>query len=132
MASRFIGMALVFIAAGFAVAGVTSTHEQLAQKMLASLDKITQVLLTIDGEDVAKDAKPALRKAADSWIEARVQAAKLPPPEREEKERLVKIYRTKIDATLKKMFIEIQRVSVIPGGKDALTEIAGVLKKDEK
>ena len=30
------------------------------------------------------------------------------------------------------MFLEIRRVENIPGGKDALKEIAGVLKKDSK
>ena len=49
---------------------------------------------------------------------------------KEEKERLVKLYKTKLDQTLKKLFVEIQRVSVITGGKEALMEIAGVLKKD--
>ena len=127
MALRLVAVTVLLVAA----LGSPS-HEQLAEKMLASLDKITMVLKGIEGDDAAKDAKPELRKAADSWIEARAQAGKLPPPEKDEKERLVKIYRPKIDATLKKMFIEIQRVSVIPGGKDALKEIAGVLKKDEK
>ena len=70
--------------------------------------------------------------SAKTWVDERARAAKLVPPDRAEKERLTKIYRPKIDEALKKMFLEIRRVEIIPGGKDALKEIRGVLSKDEK
>ena len=49
---------------------------------------------------------------------------------RDEKTRLEKLYKPKLEEALKKMFGEVRRVEGIPGGKDALKEIAGVLKKD--
>jgi hypothetical protein len=33
---------------------------------------------------------------------------------------------------MRKMFIEVRRVENIPGGKEVLKEISGVLKKDDK
>ena len=132
MASRWWGVGILLIAAGLAGAGEGSPYEQAVKKMLGSLDKITSALKTIESEDTAKSAGPDLRKAADTWVEARAKAAKLPPPERDEKERLAKLYKPKMDEALKKMFTEIQRVNGIPGGKEALKEIASVLKKDGK
>ena len=132
MASRWWGIGILLFAGGLAGAGDGSPYEQTMQKMLSSLDKINTALKSIDTEETAKNAQPDLRKAADTWVEARARAAKLPPPERDEKERLTKLYKPKFDDALKRMVTEIQRVNVVPGGKEALKEIAGVLKKDGK
>jgi hypothetical protein len=132
MMSRCLGVGIVLIACGIGTAGEPSRHEELVKAMLASLDQIGKTLKAIDVEDAAKAAKPELRKAADAYVEARNQAQKLPPPEKDEKERLARLYRLKIDESVKKMLVEVQRVSIIPGGRDALKEIEGVLKKDGK
>ena len=126
------GVGLVMLALGFARAGEASPHEQAILRMLGNLHEIGKILQSIETEEGAEAAKPDLRKAAKNWIEARAKTAKMPPPERAEKERLTKIYKPKVDDALKKMFTEIRRVEVIPGGKDALKEIRGVLSKDEK
>ena len=109
-----------------------SPYEKTLKDMIGAVDSIGVTLKTIVDEDTAAASKPALRKANDAFVDARTKAGKLQPPEREEKARLEKLYKPKLEEALKRMFSEIRRVEVIPGGKDALKEIAGVLKKDEK
>src|ERR1043165_1128829 len=128
MKTRGWGIGLLLVAAGFGMAGEEPTHEQVIQKMIGSLNEISKILKSIEPEDTAKKARSELRKAATNWIEARAKAAKMQPPERQEKERLAKIYKPKIDEALKKLFVEMGRVEVIPGGKEALKEISEILK----
>jgi hypothetical protein len=109
-----------------------SPYEKTLKAMIGAVDSIGITLKGISDEDTAQAAKPALRKANDAFVDARTMAGKLPPPEKEEKTRLEKIYKPKLEESLKRMFSETRRVELIPGGKDALKEIAGVLKKDEK
>jgi hypothetical protein len=131
MRSHGWAVVLVLGVVGFASAGDTP-HEAALQQMLGSLDEITKILKKIEGEEQANAAKPDLRKAGDGWIEARAKAAKLQPPERAEKERLTKIYKPKLEDSMKRFFTEVRRVENIPGGKEAMKEISGVLKKDGK
>jgi len=126
------GIVVTLFAVGFALAGEESPHEQTILKMLKSVDTISDELKKIVDEDTATAAKAELRKAADGWIDARAKAAKLQPPEKAEKVRLEKIYKPKIEESMRKMFTQTRRVELIPGGKEALKEIAGVLKKDRK
>jgi hypothetical protein len=125
------GCAVVMLVALGMAGGENSPYEKAIQKMIGSLDEIAVTLKTIVDEDTAGAAKPDLRKSATVWIETRAKAAKLQPPEKEEKARLEKLYKPKLEESMRKMFIEIRRVESVPGGKDALKEIGGVLKKDE-
>ena len=126
-------IALALVALGVAGAGEESPHEQAIQKMLGSLDRISAELKKIVDEESALAAKPELRKDAASYLETRAKAAKMQPPEKAEKVRLEKLYKPKIEESLKNLFTQTRRVELIePGGKDALKEIAGVLKKDGK
>jgi hypothetical protein len=123
---------LIIGVAGLASAVQESTYEKSVVQMLTSLDEIGKILKGIEGEEMANAARPLLRKAAETWNEARAAAAKMQPPEREEKERLTRLYKPKIEESVRKMLAEVRRVEVIPGGRDALKEIRSVLKKDEK
>jgi hypothetical protein len=123
---------LMTLAFGAAFAGEGTPHEKIMVQMIGNLDEIAKSLKTIIDEDSAEASKAELRKSAKSWIEARTRAAKLQPPEKTEKVRLEKLYKPKLEESLRKMFMEVRRVENIPGGKEALKEIAGVLKKDEK
>jgi hypothetical protein len=113
-------------------AGEGSPHEKVIQEMIGSAESIGVTLKTIIDEDSAAAAKPNLRKAADTFTAARSRAEKLQPPEKDEKARLEKLYKPKLKEALEKMFTEVRRVENIPGGKEALKEISGVLKKDSK
>ena len=73
-----------------------------------------------------------LRKAAGKWQLIKKKAEGLPPPSKEEKDRLAKQYKTKLEEAQKKLFGEVARVSAIAGGRQALLEISGVLEKKGK
>jgi hypothetical protein len=118
--------------AAWIVAAQGSPYEQALQQGVDGLEKIGTTLKTIVDEESAAAAKPALRKSADAFVESKAKAAKLPPPEKEEKARLEKQFKPKFDEAIKKMNTEIRRVESIPGGKEALKEIAHALKKDDK
>lgn len=132
MKRRAGSIGIVLAAVAILGAGAGSPYEKAMQKMIDSTDSIGTTLKTVIDEDSAAAAKQPLRAAAKNWIEARAKASKLAPPERDEKTRLEKLYKPKLEESLKKMFTEIRRVENIPGGKEALKEIAGVLKKDGK
>jgi hypothetical protein len=132
MKTRAWSLGIVLVAVGFAGGAQDSPYEQALQQVVESFDKIGVTLKTIVDEESAAAAKPDLRKSAASFLEARTKAAKMPPPEKDEKVRLEKLYKPKLDASMKKMFTEVRRVEAIPGGKDALKEISVVLKKDGK
>lgn len=132
MNTRIWSVGIILVALGIAAAGEGSPHEQVIQKTLGTLDAIAAELTKIVDEESAVAAKPELRKAATTWAEIQARAKKLQPPDKDEKARLEKLYKPKIDETLKKLLIQKVRVEVIPGGKDALKEISSVLKPDGK
>ena len=132
MNTRIWSVAIFLIALGFAAAGEGSPHEQVIQKTLGTLDSITAELTKIMDEDTALAAKPELRKVAKEWAETQAKAKKMQPPEKAEKLRLEKLYKPKIDESMKKLRGQTTRVEVIPGGKDALKEISSILKPDGK
>jgi len=125
-----VGGLVLFIS--MAPAGGEPSHEDIVKQMLAGLDKITMSLTTITNEESAEAAKPELRKAAKEWVELRAKVEKLPPPPREEKDRLDKEYKEKLVTARKKLVAEQIRVQNIPGGPEALKEIRGVLAKTMK
>src|SRR5271166_3837461 len=116
MKLRAGSLAVMLLAVGAAAAGEGSPYEKAIQKMIGSLDEIAASLKTVIDEDSAGAAKPDLRKSAAVWIETRAKAAKLQPPEKDEKARLEKIYKPKLEEAMRKMFIEVRRVENIPGG----------------
>jgi hypothetical protein len=132
MKIRAAGVAILLLGLGCVAAGEASPYEKTLQTMIGSLDVIAKSLRTIIDEDTAGAAKADLRKSAGVWIEARAKAGKLPPPEKDEKVRLEKIYKPKLEEALRKLNIEVRRVENIPGGKEALKEIGGVLKKKDE
>ena len=125
-----IGAAL--LSAGIVTATQGSPHDQALKQALDSFDSINKTLMSIKDEESAGAARPELKKAADSYLDARAKGDKLPPPEKDEKDRLTKLYKPKFTMALEKMSTQIRRVEVIPGGKEALKEIALVLKKEGK
>src|SRR5262252_4830958 len=108
------GVLVLFISS--APAGGEPSHEDIVKQMLAGLDKITMTLTTITNAESAEAAKPELRKAAKEWVELRAKVEKLPPPPREEKDRLDKEYKEKLATARKKLVAEQIRVQNIPGG----------------
>ena len=96
------------------------------------MDALATTLSTIQDEETAKTAKPELRKIAGKWSEIKKSAEALPPPSKEDKDRLAKQYKMKLEEAQKKLFGQVARVQQIPGGRDALLEISSVLTKKAK
>ena len=112
--------------------GGKATFEDVVKQMLETMDSLTTTLATIKDGDTAKGAQPELRKIAGKWKLIKKSAEGLPPPAKEEKDRLTKLYKTKLEEAQKKLFGEAARVSAIPGGRDAILEISTVLEKKAK
>jgi hypothetical protein len=125
-------MVVLAVVAVVAAGGAAPTHDEVVKQMLTTLEKLTTTLTPITNAGTADAAKPELRKTAQAWVELRAKAEKLPPPTREEKTRLEKEYKGKIEAAQRKLFAEVVRVQNLPGGTDALKEIRGVLSKPMK
>ena len=126
MLPRIAGSVLLLTLVGIASAGGAS-HETVVKLMVLHLDQMSKQLTAVVDADTAKAARPELKKLADEWKTTKFRAATLLPPEPAVKERLAKEYRPQFDAALKKLLGQAQRVQDVPGGRDALQEISGVL-----
>src|SRR5262245_21891526 len=82
------GVVILLAAISITRAGQESPHEESLRQAVESFEKIGVTLKKITSEATAAAAKPELRKSADAFVQARMKAAKLPQPEKEEKLRL--------------------------------------------
>jgi hypothetical protein len=112
--------------------GEKTSFEDVVKQMLETMDSLTTTLATIRDEETARAAHPELRKTAGNWQVIKKKAEGLPPPSKEEKDRLSMQYKTKLEEAQKKMFGEVGRVGAIPGGREALLEISALLGKKSK
>jgi hypothetical protein len=112
--------------------GEKTSFEDVVKQMLETMDSLTTTLATIRDEETARAAHPELRKTAGKWQVIKKKAEGLPPPSKEEKDRLSTQYKTKLEEAQKKMFGEVGRVGAIPGGREALLEISALLGKKSK
>lgn len=121
----------VLVALGVALAplaaGEESPHELAVKQVLKSLDKLTMALSGVKDAETAQAARPGLRKAAKDWTELKAKTALLPPPDKAEKDRLVKDYKSKMDDAIKKYYVEVGRVFSFEAGKDVLMELKPVV-----
>jgi hypothetical protein len=109
-----------------------SPQAALVQQMLDVMDKLTTSLATVKDQQSADAARPELRKLAKEWTALRDKAEKVPPPAREEKDRLEKDFKTKLEGAQRKLSGEVARVQAVPGGRAALEEIRSVLTRPTK
>jgi biopolymer transport protein ExbB/TolQ len=114
------------------VHGGESAFADVIKEVIVTLEKMTATLATIQDQETAKAARPELRKTAAKWQEIRDKEDKLKPPAKEEKDRLEKEYKEKLQTAIKKLMREFERVKRVPGGTEALQEISSVLKKKTK
>ncbi|GEM_PF-4769326 len=127
---KITAVVALFLTVAALSAGGGPTHEEVAKQLLTVMDKISVSLASITSQESADAAKPELRKAAKEFLAVRAQAEKLPPPSREEKNRLEKEFKGKIEAATKKLAGERVRVrNISPGGPEALEEIRSVFDK---
>ncbi len=108
-------------------AGEETPHELAVKQVLKSLDKLTVALSAVKDADTAQAARPELRKAAKDWTDLKAKTALLPPPDKAEKDRLVKEYKGKMDEAIKKYYGEVGRVFSIQAAKEVLMELKPVV-----
>ncbi len=112
--------------------GKATPYEVVIKQTLETMDTLTKTLKSIRDLDTAKSAKAELAKTAEQWHGVQKKSAELPPPAKEEKDRLAKLYKMKLEEAQKNLFGEAARVRNIPGGPDVLLAISGVLDKKAK
>jgi hypothetical protein len=112
--------------------GTVSEHEAIVKDMLATLGRVNKILEEITDEDTAAAARPDLKKAGLRLRDLRKKALQVKQPSKEEKERLEKQYRGKFAVVLDRLRVESRRVREIPGGADAVKEIAAEVEKKGK
>jgi len=129
---RLLGVAILVVSGlvvGSATGGPPASFADVVKEMLSTMEKMTTSLAGIMDEETAKSARPELLKAATGWQEIRQKADKMKPPTRDEKAKLEKEYKEKLQLAQKKLFAEIARVKGVPGGREALKEVSAALGK---
>lgn len=130
---RYFGKVLVLFLAGVSFAGEGSARlEDIVRAMLGAIERFTTTLGTIQDEDSAKAAQPILAKGAAEWLSLRKKAENVAPPTREEKEKLEKEFKGKLEEAQKKLFAEIARVQTVAGGNEALQELSKAMARKPK
>jgi hypothetical protein len=107
------------------------SYEAVVKDMLSTVEDITKTLGTITDQETAQVASPKLEAQGKKLQALRLQADKLPQPEKEEKDRLELTYRVKFDDALKRLRAESVRVKAIPGG-DAAVKLIRPRDKEQK
>lgn len=111
----------------------SEAFEKLVKEMVGTLERVAQTLSEIKDKDTADAARPQLRKSGEEFLALRKEAETLPPPPKDVKDRLAKLYRGKLEAVQKKILAEVVRVQRVPGGREALEDLGAILgKKAEK
>ena len=122
---------LPFLAMPIQAGGKDATEDVVA-RMLGQLEKMAEALGSMKDEESAASAREGLKKNVAAFRELRLQADKLPPPSREVKDRLAKEYKKKFVDVQEKLMLEVTRIrATVPGGRDALTEVSGLLRGGE-
>jgi hypothetical protein len=114
-------------------AGEPMPYERIVKEMLGTLEHISEELSKITNQDTAEAATPKLKSAAEKLLQLRKQAAELKQPDKAEKDRLAREYAGKFELVVKELTKQESRVKGIPGGAEAVKELAILSeKKDAK
>jgi septal ring factor EnvC (AmiA/AmiB activator) len=108
------------------------TYEGLVKEILATVDQLTKTLKTVKDRDSAEAARPELRKAAKRMLDLRKKADEWKQPNKDQKDRLEKEYAPKLEAAVKELREVAAIVKSIPGGEEAVEELAVLKDKQEK
>jgi len=108
------------------------SFEGLVKETLSTVEDITKTLKTIKDRASAEAARPELKKAARLLLELRKKAEEWKQPNKEEKDRLAKEYAPKFEAAVKQLRAATIIVKAIPGGEEAIAELAILKDKNDK
>ncbi len=101
-----------------------SPYENVLKELVSALDGVTKVLTSVKTETDARAAVPEFKKAVSRLKEIQKQAEALPQPEKAEKDRVTRLYRSKLQDSINQLSSEVARVKAIPGG----SELTALLK----
>jgi len=124
--------ALVLAALAQGGEGAGSEYESLLKDFYATLERVNKALGGITDMKSAAAGRPGLKKEGLHLRDLRKKSLQVKQPNKAEKDRLEKLYREKFDEVLLKLQIETRRVKGIPGGAEAVKEIAVEARKKEK
>ena len=117
---------LLGLAAPALAQDAAASYEAVVKDMIAATDRLTGVLAAIKDSASAEAARPELKKAAAEFVAVRKLAATLPQPDQKERDRIVKEYQKKLSQAVERFLEERARVGRVPGGRDALQELAAL------
>ena len=106
-------------------------YEDVLQKLVDTMGKMTKTLALVVDEETAKSNRSVLRAQANEFIETRKQSRELAPPSAEAKEKLAQKFRPEIEKSRKELIAQVARVQRVSGGNATLQEIRGVFDKKE-
>jgi hypothetical protein len=124
-AALFGGSLLLLSASTLAAqTSAESAYETVLKQLVGALDAVTKVFTGVTNEASARAAVPEVKKAVTQLKEVQKKAEALPQPEKAEKDRVARLYRSKLQDSIGKLSSEVARVKAIPGG----SELAALLK----
>jgi hypothetical protein len=103
-----------------------SPYEAIVKDILDITEKMAAALEKIQDAASAAEVRPELKKAAERFVTLRKKAEELLQPDLEERERVSRLYRRPLEAAVNRFLQERGRVAAIPGGREALQELAGL------
>ena len=107
----------------------TTPYESVIKQTLETMESLTKTLKMIRDDDSAKDAQEDVTKLAEKWHGIQKKSAELPPPAKEEKDRLAKQYKTKLEEAQKGLSGEVARVRNVTRDPQILAALSSILGK---
>jgi hypothetical protein len=104
-----------------------SPYEGVLKEMIGIMERMTATLAGVKDDATAEAARPELKKAAEQFAAVRKKAEKLDQPTPEDRKKIVAAYQKKMAEAVARLKQEVARVQAVPGGRDALAEVARVL-----
>jgi 3-oxoacyl-ACP reductase-like protein len=131
-----LGGALLLLSASSLAAQTSgeSAYETVLKELVGALDAVTKVFAGVTNEAGARAAVPEVKKAVTQIKEVQKKVEALPQPEKAEKDRVSRLYRSKLQDSINKLSSEVARVKAIPGGSElaALLRPVQMPKEDQK
>jgi hypothetical protein len=108
---------------------IRTPYEAVIKQTLETIESLTKTLKTIRDDDSAKGARDEVAKLAEKWHSIQKKSTELPPPAKEEKDRLAKLYKTKLEEAQKGLIGETARVRGVTRDPEILAALSSILEK---
>ena len=123
-----VAFACLFTLLGAPLVSAKDTHQNLIEEMIASFNKLSDVLVTIKDKKSADVAKSKVETIGKLMADLKKRADILGEPKGEQKEELEKRFKQKMEDAAKRMTCELIRIAKnIDGGQEIVKEISTLL-----